>query len=504
MASSGRMRPPGGGAADEQPQPDFPLSRDDTNLLQDALTDLFSTEDRARALLRNAGFPSRGIPTFSDPYSYWTDIFFLAANGVMDAPYRQLIGAAIRVYGTNRVLNDLVSRYTGAPNGQAAAPVEPEPPAQPEQTCHVVFRINSEEERGAIETWLTGLDLAPRQMWSTISAVSYQLNNSDPNRVRERLVTRGDLGWALVPPGEPDYLLRQLFVEGPDGRRFRVSDIPVQSTVSALAAEVVDRYPEGMPGADRPTVVDHVAQDGTGRRMNPDRTLHEEGIRENDQVRVGFQRTAAAVNPLDRRDALYRVRNQLQEYVNAHPEVTITANSAVPTEYDVEFIQPGFGPPDPANGEPTDISEHALSIVLGPEFPVTAPRVLWNSEIFHPNVYPTYDSEALRQRPSVRGLVCLGTLADSYQPSLDFGDLCVTLRDIAGYRNYSVVVPADDSVDPRTGEPLLRGDFYDEQAALWAISTAGQRRILAIGGAPVLRQAGRGQPRYGYDIELDT
>ena len=159
--------------------------------------------------------------------------------------------------------------------------------------------------------WLAAQGFSPQEMWSTISAVSFRLNQADQNLVRERLVTRPDLGWTLVPPGQPDYLLRQLFVEGPDGRRFRLSDVPVQSTIGSVATEVVDQYPEGLPGADRPTVVDHVGPDGAGRRTNPDNTLHEEGIRENDQLRVGFQRTAA-VNPLDRRDALFGVLNQLQ------------------------------------------------------------------------------------------------------------------------------------------------------------------------------------------------
>jgi ubiquitin-protein ligase len=236
--------------------------------------------------------------------------------------------------------------------------------------------------------------------------------------------------------------------------------------------------------------------------MNPDNTLHEEGINENDQVRVGFQQTAA-VNPLDRRDALYRVQNQLQEYVNGHPDFRVAANSTLPTEYDIVFVQAGFGPPREPGGQPTDITEHELSIVLGPEFPITAPRVRWLSEVFHPNVFPTYDCEELRRREIMRGLVCLGTLAESYQPSMDFGELCATLRDIAAYRNYSVVVPAEGDEDPRTGETMLRGDFYDRDAALWAMSFEGQRRILTAGGTPILRKPlPRGRLRYGYDIEL--
>jgi hypothetical protein len=101
----------------------------------------------------------------------------------------------------------------------------------------------------------------------------------------------------------------------------------------------------------------------------------------------------------------------------------------------------------------------------------------------------------------MRGIVCLGTLAESYVPSLDFGELCATLVDIAGFRNYSVWVPASDQVDDRTGQPLLRGDFYDRDAASWTISPRGQERIVKIGGSPVLRGLSARPTRYGFEIE---
>ena len=50
---------------------------------------------------------------------------------------------------------------------------------------------------------------------------------------------------------------------------------------------------------------------------------------------------------------------------------------------------------------------------------------------------------------------------------MDFGELCDTLVAIAGYRNYSVYVHGRR--DP-TGRPVLHGDFYDPDAAEWAVS----------------------------------
>jgi ubiquitin-protein ligase len=300
-------------------------------------------------------------------------------------------------------------------------------------------------------------------------------------------------------------VLRFLHVEGPDGRSFRFNDVPSATPVGSVASELVEQYTEGPPGADdQPTVVDLVGAGGA-RRMNPENTLGDEGVSEGDRLRVGFERRAAAVNPLDRREALFRVRNQLSEYQDTHAGFVVLPNSsALPTEYDIEFSQPSFGPPQNAGDEPPDISAHQLSIVLPPDFPIVAPRVRWLTGIFHPNVYPTYESEQLRERPYARGLVCLGTLEESYQPSLDFGELLATLVDIAGYRNYSVAVPADGAVDNVTGEPLLRGDFYDGDAAQWALSEHGQERIRKIGGAPVFRVLTGRPARYGFEIEPDV
>jgi hypothetical protein len=281
--------------------------------------------------------------------------------------------------------------------------------------------------------------------------------------------------------------------------------VPSATPVSSVASELVGQYTEGLPGAgDHPTVVDHVGAGGP-RRMNPDSTLGDESVTEGDRLRVGFERRAAAVNPLDRRDALFRVRNQLLTYTEEHPGFVLVPNSpALPTEYDIAFPQQSFGPPEVLGEEPTDIAAHELSIVLPPDFPIVAPRVRWLTDIYHPNVYPTYESDPLRERPYARGLVCLGTLSESYQPSLDFGELLATLTDIAGYRNYSVFVPGGDAVDAVTGQPLLRGDYYDREAALWAISAAGQERIIKIGGTPSFRAPSDRPVRPGFEIEPDV
>lgn len=99
-----------------------------------------------------------------------------------------------------------------------------------------------------------------------------------------------------------DDLYRQIFVEGPDGRSFVFSGVPAATAVRHIATEMASRYRDGTPGDgtpgdDQAAVVDHVGGGGAGRRLDPDSTLHEEGVSEGSRLRVGFRRQAA-VHPV--------------------------------------------------------------------------------------------------------------------------------------------------------------------------------------------------------------
>ncbi|GAA0970607.1 hypothetical protein GCM10009555_019790 [Acrocarpospora macrocephala] len=456
--------------------PDIQMTRADRAEFLGVLANIYSTVARADLILDSIDFPPQRRPSFADTAeSAWNDIFREINNGIVQAGYRGLLEHALRVYGNNPHLQRLRDHYLRPSPRPAPAPEpeEREEPARaaPPETCHVIFRADNENDRAAARDLLEAAGLAPAEVWSTPSAVSFRVGSADSTMIR-RILDHTDFGWTVVPPGIPDYLLRQLFIEGPDGRRFRIVDAPAQQTVGHVAAEVVGAYGQNFPGGKRPTVIDHVNPDGSGRRLNPDGTLHEEGVHDGDHLRVGFHATAAAVNPVDREDALFRVKNQVLDYAAAHPDFRVEANSLLaPTEYRLEFEQPSFGPPEVPGGEPVDISFHVVVITLGPEFPVVAPKVFWMTPFFHPNVWPNYDSPRMRENKLAAGLVCLGALDESYESSLDFGTLCAMLREIAAYRNYSVWKD-DGSVD-----------FFDGDAARWA-ELAGGPRIARIGGTP--------------------
>ena len=229
-----------------------------------------------------------------------------------------------------------------------------------------------------------------------------------------------------------DYYADPLIVEGPDGGRFAMERVRASTRVSDVARSVVNEYgpsfgaaAPGQPGTQHATV-SLVADNGTSLRLNPQDTLHDAGVRPGAVLRVHPERTAGAVNPLRREEALARARVQVNTYAAAHPGFQVTANSPVaPTEYVFTFDVPGFSAADGAEA-PYRIDHHQVLLYLPPDFPDKAPEAWWQTDIFHPNIDPK------------SGWVCLGPLQQFYKPSLDFNELCDLLVDIAAYRIYSV------------------------------------------------------------------
>ncbi len=509
---------------------DIPLSRDDRDDLREGLAAVYTTESAAAIILNQIDFPLAYRPVLQggNPEQWWSQIFFeLNAGTIVGAPYRRLLRTASRRFPGNPVFQQLAASYLAAdaaPDAVAAngagAPIEAdavrptttegaaEQPAGaadeeteegPAQSCHVIVRASSEPERQHACETLASLGLEPHEFWSTPHAVSYRVNNENTGRVREQLEGT-DLGWTVVPAGEPDYVFHTLYARGPDGRQFRLNDAPAQQTVGNVASSVLEEYPPGYTDATRSVVVDEVQDDGSGRRLNGDDTLHKAGIRNGSRMRIGVEARAGALNPKDRQEALQRVRNQIVAYARAHPGFQVRANSnLLPTEYELEFVQPSFGPGAAPGDDPVAVDRHVVLVQLGPEFPETPPLLFWLTPIFHPNVFPNYDSDQAREHEAQQGLVCLGALAESYTPSLDFGELCQILVDMAAFRNYSLL--EESGRLDAFGRRELVGNYYDRAAAEWVV--ANQDRMAEIGGR-VLFQAPRHRAVYRNVIESVT
>ncbi|MFC4044649.1 effector-associated domain EAD1-containing protein [Dactylosporangium siamense] len=435
-----------------------------------AMARLFPTQTAAAPLLRSIRVPAEHIPPWGDgdAESWWTSMFAQLDNGLLSDPYRRLIGAAHRRYRRNTVLSDLFGRYLT------------EDPQTPEM-CHVFVRAGTDGDRTNATEVLEQLGLRPVEDWRTDHTVSFSVNTADHATVG-RLLHDTQLGFTVVPPGQANYLLRELYVQGPDGSRFRLVDAPAQQTVGAVAGEVVSHQyqDDDEVEANRPTVVDKVDGRGDLTRVGGDQTLDEAGFEEGDNMRIGWEGRAGAVNPVDWQNALDRVYKQIRLFAEGHPDVKMWADSmSTPTEYEIAFRRKSFAPPEHPGQEPAVIEAHKVRIALGADFPEVAPNVFWLTPIFHPNVFPMYDCEAARGRPDLRGFVCLGMLAESWQPALDFGDLIQTLIDIAGYRNYELY-----QVSTGRDGPMWRANYFDRDAARWANDH--QAAIVGIGGSTLV------------------
>jgi hypothetical protein len=461
------------------------LTPEDRETLLRAVARRARDENTAWRYLRPIGFPRETLPAWTDnSETWWERIFDEFDLGRVANPYPVLISDLVRAYQADDELCSLYQRYVLDTESAGRQPGIAATPAAQARYCRVMVRARNEEERAAALADLRERGLDPQELWSTEYVTSYEVGATEPSLVRRALAS-ADLGWTIVPPGQPDYVLRELFIQGPDGSHFRAVDTPALQTIRNLAEEVLTTHYDNNQdrAATVPTVIDRVGPDGQRQRTNPEQTLHEAGVGEGAQLRVGFEGRAGAINPVAREETLHRVCTEITDFARAYPGMVVRANSAtLPTAYELEFDQDSFGPPTPGGHDAITIRHHVLRIELGPDFPEVAPRVYWLTPIFHPNVFPNYDSEPARQDPQLRGWVCLGELDDAWFPGVRFDDVCQTLVDIAGYRNYDLyrVTAIPDT------EPQLRRNFVDPAAAEWAAHH--QQEIRDLGGEVIERR----------------
>ncbi|MEV4515508.1 effector-associated domain EAD1-containing protein [Dactylosporangium sp. NPDC049525] len=320
MVTTGVLRFPG--RPEEPAARDIQLRQEDRVRLFHEVARIFSSERAARPLLNDLGYPRARLPGWGDTTAeeWWDEVFAQLENGIVAAPYRTLIGAVLNRYERNTVIRPIAVAYglvaagpddvlpdepderPVAPVAAFAAAVAAPPAAEPADTvaaappavaeppprCHVILRASTEDARAHAAATLHRAGLRATEVWSTEHAVSYEVDSDDAAVVRQLLAGTG-LGWTVVAPGQPNYLFRQLFFQGPDGSRFRVTDAPAQQTVGSLVTEVVEKYPSGAQSAGRPTVVDRVLGDGGRERLNPADTLHDANVQDGDNFRIAFE-----------------------------------------------------------------------------------------------------------------------------------------------------------------------------------------------------------------------
>jgi hypothetical protein len=443
---------------------DVPITDADILTLRSTLARIGQTEYTARPFLDHMDYPLERRPAWTaTAEAWWIQLFDSLGDGVSPTPYRRLLEAARERNPYHPTLQTLVERYLG--------PLE-EPTSE---GYRVIVLAPTEPDRERAMAALASL--GPQRRWCNDYAESYELTGAEPDEIH-RLLSGTGLTWEVVAPGEPDYLIHHIFLQGPDGRRLQATDTPAAQRVGDLAADLAEEYPQPAAAGSRPAVMDLVETGGARRRLDPAVSLHTAGVTEQSTVRIGFEGTAGAVNPLYRQDALVRVRNQIAAFAAGRPHFDVQVDYPdLPNEYELTFRARGFGPPPHQGAAPEPIDEHSVLVELGGEFPETPPVVFWLTPVFHPNVAPNYGPDAHQYD---QGRVCLGLLESGWFPALDFAEVCQTLVDIAAYRNYDLVQVGDDG--------QLYENFYNLEAARWVVEH--QQDIEARGGRPRLRPSG--------------
>ena len=476
------------------------------------LARIFGKQPEAEALLEEIEYPRGRLPTwqnYPNPTRYWTHVVTTLEDGLLeDGGPDRLAEAAHLQYPGNQVFHAALEEERvplPAPTVTVPAPQDRAGPQRIEEwptlvlqgtDQYVTFLRLVRDTVGAAELLYTTGEQA------AVLVRGIDADGVDPAQVVARLQRAVD---QLELPNDAQatvrferyayrpHLIEQLTLIGPDQQIFYVDNIPNTTPVRDIPQALFALYREETRtdrlGRGRRAVVDRVrpAQTAGGEaqreRLAPDRSLEEAGVTERDELHVLPESTAGRAIDQVRLDALKRVRNEIEEFADESTHgfrIVDKDDPYLPTIYQVEFNAPGFAPPedltvDPEELKPPTRDVHQALIILTASFPFKAPRVVFTSPIFHPNVLPE------RRGEIPRGWVCIGALGDeSYRPDLDFYELCQLIIDIAAYRNYGAI---QHGVFDEHG-------YLNGPAALWARSKEGQDQILARGGRPILAMLG--------------
>ncbi|MCP4363867.1 MAG: hypothetical protein GY800_00990 [Planctomycetes bacterium] len=456
---------------------------EEEGILQE-LAEYFPDGPAAGALLLKANVRITSFRPFGDPSieGWWREVCRKIEHGQsVECTLETLVSMAADVVPGNRIFQQYLAETSKIENrdtkGGSINVVFPET-YSPEDSCKLLDKLKE-------IALATGNDV----IVNFGQAGSSRFNISIPDvesqeeleRIAEHIETalneenyRTDV--QVEPYSFRDYYSDPITMEGPDGQEFAIDQIRASTTVKDLARGMMHQYSDDVwpsrKGHKTQAVVDRVTKGGKSTRLDPRKTLHDAGVRPGDTLKVSPERTAGAISPLMRDEALARVRNEVLAFAESHPDFEVEANSLVaPTEYLFRFQEKSFAQPVSLNSVPPFIEQHEVLVELPPDFPVKAPKAWWQTDIFHPNIDP------------VTGWVCLGALQKLYRPSMNFKELCQMLLDLAGYRNYAVT------------------EGHNKEAAAWALSAEGQAAIEQIGGISVIgRMVMEGRPEQKLKI----
>lgn len=448
--------------------------------LLDELARVFNNDGAATEILDAIQYPIGQRPAWGAgaiPTVNWTNICNAVDTGLTEGGLEALIAFAAAYRPYNRLFRPWADRPTAQTDEETGAtpPHNPVPAAAASSIFITGCRANPDAMLTAMQQIAQRMGVPGTVGIGGVTDRGHLVLDLSHGTVQQGLDMvaayqqqqqggAADLHMNVATNGTRATWIENLFVEGPDQARFELTKVPPQTPTRDIGRAIMGQYKDqgvagGAADAQRNVTVDQLEPDGTTRRLQPDKSIAENGIRDGDTLHVGPESTAGNLAAGARDDALARVLIQMKSYRSSHPGFTIKANATkAPTEYTLEFQAPSFAPPPEKNAAPVRIDNHRVFVRLPPDFPMKAPHAFWQTPIFHPNIQAEV------------GFVCMDELSVRWRPATNFEHLCQYFVDVASFQIYN-----------------LQHGNHDEALA-WARSAAGQQAIVSIGGRSKLEE----------------
>ncbi len=251
----------------------------------------------------------------------------------------------------------------------------------------------------------------------------------------------------------------RLYIDSPDGERFEC-EIPASTQLSRLAADFfeVRGWPTSSQGQKQRAVVELIDPEDPGRskRLGGEQSVGDAGLCDGAILRIFPESIAGRVDQRARMRALVADHRDMEDLASWHPYISFKANMThAPFEYTVTFTCKSFVGLKADGDTPRIDDVHQVRITLKSDYPRSAPRVKWLTDIFHPNIAPGGNT------------VCLGVLQERYLPGIGLKRIVTMLAEMLQWRNFD-----------------LHG-VLNKEAAQWAADVERHwRYIEQIGGYP--------------------
>jgi ubiquitin-protein ligase len=119
--------------------------------------------------------------------------------------------------------------------------------------------------------------------------------------------------------------------------------------------------------------------------------------------------------------------------------VTFRAHGEPPTRYEVELSCRGLAM---FQGVPLLLEAHRFTLLLGSEFPLAPPTIVWYTPIYHPNFRPP--------------AICIG---DHWYPAWSVAKLCEVIVEMVQYKTFNIYDPLNKEASEWLSRSLEDGSL---------------------------------------------